>query len=191
MKLILCLFMLTSSFSALSSSKVHSSENLSVKRVPITIEDLERRVPQFRNLWNEKVTLFNGSKIYKQEGLFKLDGIQYVQVEFEKEHSKIKGHSIYNVEKRKAELGVLTNKIRLMVGVPPISRYDNEPIMLCRIEPDIGDVFFEMSQAQFKMMKIAYPSDKEIGHHCASLGTSRPYWKDRLNDFAGIDRLGW
>lgn len=180
MKLILCLYLFLLSTVVIASE---DSQVLVKEDKVVTIHMLEDKLPSMRNLWANQVTLFNGSKIYKQKGLFALDGIQYVQVNFDKKSSKLQGMSVYDAEKKLEEIGVLTNKIRLMMGVPPISAYDNNHVLLCRINYDVNDTFYEMSHEQFNLVMKAFPSDMSLGHHCASLGTSRAYWKSRLNDF--------
>ncbi len=185
MKLILCLYLMLLSTVVFANESDSDSEINKKVELPqvVTLDMLEDKLPIFRNLWTSQVTLFNGSKIYKQDDLFTLDGIQYVQVEFDKAYSKLDGMAVYDAEKKLNNIGVLTNKIRLMIGVPPISDYDNNPVLLCRINHEVKDTFYEMSHEQFNLVMKAFPSDMSIGQHCASLGTSRAYWKSRLNDF--------
>jgi hypothetical protein len=185
MKKLLPIFALLSSFYAQSHEDiiVSNTEGEGFKPIEITMQMIEDRVPSFRNLWTKAVIIDNKVKVFKQDNLFTLDDTQYRDVSFTKSRIKMNGYSVDNASTSLQSEGFLSNKIRLMAGLPPISSKDNQPIMLCRIENHFDEKYYEMSVTQYETIRVAFPSNYDMGHLCTNVGSLGGYWKARLGDF--------
>jgi len=166
---------------ALTSSISTNASELEVSK--ITMQDLENKIPSLKNTWNNKLSFPNGTIIYKQSNLFDLDTVQFRDV-YQQEVTSLKtGNTLLDSNQTLNKEGFLTNKIRLMSGVAPISLHDNQPIMLCRLENHVQDTYYEMSVTQYKTYQKAFPNNYSMAHLCTRDGFARSYWKFRLSNY--------
>lgn len=150
--------------------------------IKITRTEIFSAIPSFRNMWPHVVE-WKGVTIHKQDDLFSMDGVQYRDIQFNKNAIKMDGYAVKDYSSSLQNEGFLSNKIRLMAGMPPISSDDNRPVMLCKIENHIDDEYYEMSFSQYNTLRKAFPSNYDMGHLCVSGQVAGSYWKARLSDF--------
>ena len=79
--------------------------------------------------------------------------------------------------------GFLSNKIRLMAGISPITIDDNQPLMLCKLENHTDGEYYEISVTQYLTVRQVYPSNYAMDHLCTRGEHMGAYWKYRLNDY--------
>jgi len=144
--------------------------------------DVYKSIPEYRNMWVSVVD-YKGFQIYKQEGIFDIDGVQYRDVAFNQVPTDFEGYSISDSPYALQAEGFLTNKIRLMAGMPPISNHDNKIVMLCKLENHNDGEYYEITFTQYENVRRVFPSNYGMGHLCASGQTLSSYWKQRLGDF--------
>jgi hypothetical protein len=186
MKLLLSVLLTLSTFSSFAHESHAGGEEsppLLFDTTRLSMQMLESKIPPFRNLWNEAVVIDKKFVVFKQEGLFVLDNTQYRDVSFNQLNIKMRGYSINDASTSLQSEGFLTNKIRLMAGMTPVSVDDNRPVMLCKLENHTADRYYEMSVSQYKTLRKAYPSNYDMSHLCLGEGLMSSYWKARLGDF--------
>jgi hypothetical protein len=188
MKKLLSVCALLVSFSSQSNEDVVVVEKDGFESIEITMQMIEDKIPSFRNIWTKVVLIDNKVKVFKQDNLFTLDDTQYRDMSFSKSRIKMDGYSLDNSSQSLQSEGFLSNKIRLMAGISPISSKDNQPVMLCRIENHFDDKYYEMSVTQYETLRVAFPSNYDMGHLCTNVGSVSGYWKSRLGDF--YDKFG-
>lgn len=159
------------------------SNELGFSETEITMAMIAEKIPSFRNLWTKKVVMDAEIDIFKQDNLFLIDDAQYRQLDFNKIQLKSGNYSIYDSKTALQSEGFLSNKIRLMAGMPPISIHDNRPVMLCKLEDHVTDTYYELSVTQYNTIRVAFPSNYDMDYLCTTTGLTRQYWKARFNDF--------
>lgn len=174
-----CLF----GFLLLSSSAIaESNPDDGFENIKLTRTQVFSSIPSFRNIWVESIN-WSGVRIYKQKDLFDMGGVQYRDIHIGQSYLKMSGYSIHNYRDSMQSEGFLSNRIRLMAGMPPISSHDNRPIMLCKLESHVDEEYYEMSYSQYQTLRVAFPSNYSMGHMCVSSQLAGAYWKLRLSDF--------
>ena len=161
-------------------SGVASSDEFS--KTKLTHIDVYKSVPSLRNAWTSSMD-WNGFRIYKQPKIFKMDDVQYRDIIMPNTSLKMEGYSIHNYTQSMQSEGFLSNKIRLMAGISPITIDDNQPLMLCKLENHVDGEYYEMSVTQYLTVRQAYPSNYAMEHLCTRGEHMGAYWKLRLSDY--------
>jgi hypothetical protein len=142
------------------------------------LDEITNTAPEYYQLFNKKTT-FLDQTILTQEALFDMDGISYDRVDLSmKKYSQ--QYSIIDMQASIDNKYVLTNKVRLLAGIPPISKLDNKQILLCKVE---SGMLIEVAEIQ--IMQILNELNSSINYKsiCTKNGGAKAYWSQRYHDF--------
>ncbi len=176
MRHLIFIFLSLSLFSFAELTEASDFEKSAISR-----DDIYDSIPSLRNIWVESVE-FNGVTIFKQKNIFDIDGVAYRDIDFGSNKLKMSGYSIQDYSRSLQEEGFLSNKIRLMAGIAPITKDDNRPLMVCKLENHVDGPYYELSVTQFNTIREAFPSNYDMGHLCVTNQAIGTYWKMRLSD---------
>ncbi len=142
------------------------------------INDIIDNAPEYYQLFNKKTQVLD-LDVMTQENLFDQDGVKYDTIDILSNPYSQK-YTVDKVQETIDSKHVLTNKIRLMAGMPPISKLDNKPVLLCKVDKGL---FIEVAEIQ--IMEIAAKLSTPINYKaiCTKNGGVKPYWTQRYYDF--------